>query len=184
MTVATLFDLIDNNLTDKNTMHSYLETYQSLFESKKETAKNVLEIGIYRGGSIKLWQNYFQNATVYGADWDEKHIPDFVKDLSRVNVLFGDAYSESFITDKISDTKFDIIVEDGAHTYDGVTFVAKHYSKLLAEGGILVIEDVQDMSWIDAMKNELPDDLKNKVSVLDNRHVKGRYDDVLFIVQK
>jgi len=36
--------------------------------SKKNTAKNVLEVGIYNGGSIKLWNDFFTNANVYAID--------------------------------------------------------------------------------------------------------------------
>ena len=35
---------------------------------KEETAQNILEIGIQNGGSIKLWRDYFINATIYGLD--------------------------------------------------------------------------------------------------------------------
>jgi len=42
----SLQELVDNSITDKNSTHSYLPLYQKLLTSKKETAKNVLEIGI------------------------------------------------------------------------------------------------------------------------------------------
>jgi hypothetical protein len=71
----SLEQLVDNSKTDKNTRHSYLSLYEELLKSKKETAKNILEIGIgssdqgiTNGGSIKLWHDYFTNATVYGLD--------------------------------------------------------------------------------------------------------------------
>jgi len=50
----SLVDLADNSRTDKNTTHSYLPLYQKLLVNKKETAKNVLEVGIFHGGSINL----------------------------------------------------------------------------------------------------------------------------------
>jgi len=65
----SLVELVDNNYTDKNTVHSYLATYEKLFSKKKETAKNVLEVGIHFGGSIKLWHDYFVNSTVYGIEY-------------------------------------------------------------------------------------------------------------------
>jgi len=46
----SLEQLVDNERTDKNTVHSYLPLYQELLKSKKETAQNVLEVGIYKGG--------------------------------------------------------------------------------------------------------------------------------------
>ena len=65
----SLEELADNTRTDKNTYHSYLPLYQKLMENKKETAKNVLEIGIsFNSGSIKLWNDFFTNATIYGLD--------------------------------------------------------------------------------------------------------------------
>ena len=48
-----LINIINNDKTDKNTTHSYLELYQHLFNNKRLTANNILEIGIDRGGSIK-----------------------------------------------------------------------------------------------------------------------------------
>ena len=70
-----LSQLIDNSRTDKNTTHSYIDLYDRLLSSKKHTAKNVLEIGIgdghqgvTNGGSIKLWHDYFKNATVHALD--------------------------------------------------------------------------------------------------------------------
>ena len=56
----SLEEIVDNLRTDKNTTHSYLPLYQKLLAIKKETAKNVLEVGIDSGGSIKLWSDFFQ----------------------------------------------------------------------------------------------------------------------------
>ena len=69
----SLIQLVDNAETDKNTDHSYLELYEKLLSPKKDTAKNILEIGIgerkvKNGGSIKLWKDYFANATIYALD--------------------------------------------------------------------------------------------------------------------
>ena len=47
--IMSLEEIVDNSRTDKNTVHSYLPLYQKLLISKKETAKNVLEVGIYAG---------------------------------------------------------------------------------------------------------------------------------------
>ena len=64
----SLKELIDNSKTDKDTTHSYLDLYQSLLEKKSETATKVLEIGIHKGGSIKMWDDFFINADVYAVD--------------------------------------------------------------------------------------------------------------------
>ena len=45
-TIRIKSEIVDNSRTDTNTRHSYLPLYQKLLAYKKETAKNVLEVGI------------------------------------------------------------------------------------------------------------------------------------------
>ena len=68
-----LRDIVDHNLTDKGTRHSYIPIYEELFPSEnRKDIKNVLEIGIAWGGSIKLWSDYFPNAKICGIDIEKK----------------------------------------------------------------------------------------------------------------
>jgi hypothetical protein len=60
----------------------------------------------------------------------------------------------------------------------------KLYSPLLKSDGILIIEDVQSWDWIDALKNEVPEDLRQFLEVYDMRKNKGRYDDIVFKINK
>ena len=64
---------LNNSYTDKNTTHSYLQSYETLLEPIKDTADNILEVGIgnfgiKNGGSLLLWTNYFTKATIHGID--------------------------------------------------------------------------------------------------------------------
>ena len=84
----SLKELIDNTRTDKVTIHSYVDLYQELLIKKKETAKNVLEVGICEGGSIKLWSDFFINADVYGLDiMDSNKVWDGIKNKDRITLL-------------------------------------------------------------------------------------------------
>ena len=56
-----------------------LPLYEQLLNSKKETAKNIFEVGIQNRGSIKLWFHYFTNANVH--DIDIMHIDNVYKDV-------------------------------------------------------------------------------------------------------
>jgi len=111
-----LRDIIDNKLTDKGTTHSYIPIYEELFPSEnRNDIKNVLEIGVALGGSIKMWHDYFQNATIYTVDdGNFCEIPEWLNKYTRVKSYKEDAYSDEFI-DKIKDIKFDIIIDDGPH---------------------------------------------------------------------
>jgi hypothetical protein len=54
----------------------------------------------------------------------------------------------------------------------------------MTDDGILIIEDVQDWNWIDILKNEVPDHLKPFIKIYDLRPNKGRYDDIVFTIDK
>jgi len=184
----SLEELVDNSKTDKNTFHSYLPLYQKLLISKKETAKNVLEVGIFRGGSIKLWSDFFVNATIYGLDIRNiDHIWDGIKNKENIILHTSiDAYNEDFFINTFLNTniKCDFILDDGPLTLESMKKFIKLYSQIMTDDGILIIEDVQSWDWIDILKNEVPEDLKQFIKVYDLRENKNRYDDIVFTIDK
>jgi SAM-dependent methyltransferase len=179
-----LKDIVDNELTDKNTLHSYLDTYQSLFEQKRETAQNVMEIGIYRGGSIKLWLDYFVNATIYGIDiFGDDILLDEIRNKKDRTVLSysTNAYDKTTVNIFL-DKKFDIIIDDGSHELSHMKFVVENYLQLLEKDGILIIEDVPDWGWIAELSSVVPEELKQYIKTFDLRGNKNRWDDIIFCV--
>ena len=184
----SLVELVDNSITDKNTVHSYLELYQKLLISKKETARNVLEVGILNGGSIKLWSDFFTNATVYGLDkMDINSIWEGIRSKEKIILHTStDAYNEDFfITHFLNkNIKCDFMLDDGPHALDSMKQFIKLYSQIMTVDGILIIEDVPTWDWIDILKNEVPEHLKQFIKVYDLRPNKNRYDDIVFTIDK
>jgi len=180
-----LKDLIDDSRTDKNTIHSYLEVYEELFSDKKNTARNVLEIGINEGGSIKLWYDYFENSTIYGLDIIKiKDIWPILLNNKKIKIGCFDAYSKEFIRKQLSslNVKFDILIDDGPHTLESMINFINGYLQFLEDKGILIIEDVQSIEWIDKLKEVVPEKFQTYIEVYDLRHIKNRYDDILFVI--
>jgi len=183
----SLFELIDNSRTDKNTTHSYLERYETLFQVKKDTAKNILEIGIQDGGSIKLWYDYFLKATIYGLDIRKiKDVWPEIKNKPRIKIGCFDAYDKKFIENQMKplNVKFDIMIDDGPHTLDSMISFIENYLPMLADDGIFVIEDVQSIEWIETLTNVVPDEMKQFIEIYDLRENKDRYDDIIFVINK
>ena len=184
----SLVDLVDNSRTDKNTTHSYLELYQNLLISKKETALNVLEIGISSGGSIKLWSDFFTNANIYGLDiMNIDNIWKEIKDKEKIILYTStDAYDDNFFITYFLNTniKCDFMLDDGPHTLESMIKFIKLYSQIMTDNGILIIEDVQSWDWIDILKNEVPEDMKKFIKIYDLRPNKGRYDDIVFTIDR
>ena len=183
-----LKQLVDNSRTDKNTVHSYLDLYHDLLKHKKETALNVLEVGIYKGGSIKLWDDYFTNATVYGLDiMNETHVWDYLKNKDTVKLFTStDAYNHVFVKTNFLDKniKCDFMLDDGPHTLQSMYSFIKLYSQIMTDDGILIVEDVQSWDWIQQLTDNTPAHLKEFIKVYDLRPNKGRYDDIVFTIDK
>jgi hypothetical protein len=189
----SLDQFIDNKKTDKNTTHSYLPLYEKLLNSKKETAKNILEIGIgdfgeKNGGSIKLWKDYFKNAIIYGLDIlpINRVMDELLNDERVILYTSTNAYDNNFFTTNFlnKNIKCDFMLDDGPHTLESMKKFIELYSQIMTGDGILIIEDVQSWDWIDILKNEVPEHLKQFVKVYDLRSCKGRYDDIVFTIDK
>ena len=175
--------LCDNNTTDKNTVHSYLPVYEHLLTPIQSSVKRVLEVGVERGGSMKMWAEFFPQAEVWGFDIQDK-VPEFLKGHPRVKLFKTNAYDKRVVGDLIQKgLYFDVLIDDGPHTLESMIFFAKYYSQLLAPGGVLVIEDIPDPDWIQAIYGCVPQHLKMHCEAYDLRNNKGRWDDIMFVIK-
>ena len=189
----SLVELVDNSLTDKNTAHSYLDLYEKLLHKKKFTAQNILEIGLgnfidKNGGSVKLWRDYFVNAKIHGLDilGPERVIDELKNDKRVILYTLTDAYNESFFKNTFlnKNIKCDFMLDDGPHTLESMITFIKLYSQIMTDDGILIVEDVQSIDWIQSLKDAVPEHLKKFINVYDLRENKGRYDDIVFTIDK
>lgn len=171
-----LLDLnIDSYDTDKNTVHCYIEqVYNELFANNDQVT-NVLEIGAFTGGSALLWRDYFTSATIDVIDINKC---EAILNQERINSIQANAYSIHMVK---SLDNYDIIIDDGPHTLDSMVFFVENYLQLLKPHGVAIIEDVQDYSWFEILLNKVSSGFV--CEVIDLRHVKNRYDDMLLIIR-
>lgn len=168
--------------SDKGNVHSYLPVYESLLSPYRgRTRCNVLEIGLFNGASLIMWEKYFQGH-VYGIDCSETP-HDGMADLRPLiesgiyNISIGDAADPETIERFYKGLKFDVIVEDAGHSLDQQLKIYKTMKPYLNDGSIYIIEDVQD---IDRDREFFG---YANVEIIDRRNIKGRYDDVLIIIK-
>tara|TARA_B100001939_G_scaffold302156_1_gene279106 strand:+ start:8202 stop:8792 length:591 start_codon:yes stop_codon:yes gene_type:complete len=159
-----------NLKTDKNDPHTYFDTYDRLFAPFLDKDINVLEIGVLKGESLKLWSHYFSDdSEIFGIDIFERpgcsfeEVSENVKDYSNISMALinsfeGDesARNEYFEHLKLTNTKFHIIVDDGNHNVHGQTPTFRNFQPFLADGGIYIIEDIKIQS-LGEFKKELPE---------------------------
>lgn len=177
-----LESLIDDSITDKNSLHSYLPVYEYKLAPRRESVKRVLEIGVQRGGSMKLWAEYFPNAEIWGMDVQEG-IPSCCVGNPRIKILQANAYDVNVVNEFTKHTiQFDVIIDDGPHTLESMVFFTKYYTQLLAPGGVMICEDIPSHDWIEAIHACTPAKFKKYAEWYDLRSIKQRYDDILYVI--
>lgn len=170
---------------DKGSVHSYIEVYEELLKPYRSEARNILEIGLMSGESLRMWTEYFAGS-VYGMDCDIKPIGGKA-DLTNMfkegyNVIIADATNpkdiEKYFGKRRNGFKFDVIIEDANHDIGQQIAIYETLKPYLIDGGIYIIEDVQDVDKTRAVFEVIGG------KIVDRRHIKNRYDDVLVIIRK
>lgn len=158
--------------TDKYQLGYYDDFYESKFKSYTKSPINILEIGIRGGGSIKIWKEYFHpDSNVYGGD-----IMPF-DPIENTTCYQMDMYSQEALN-LFEDSYFDIVIDDGPHTYESFEMTIQKYHSKLKPGGILVVEDVVDPSWVTPLL-DLANSLGYTKAQSFNMAGKQKYQDLL-----
>lgn len=170
---------------DKGTVHSYIEVYEQLLAPYRETALNILEIGLFSGQSLRMWEQYFDRSICTGIDCSDRPCGG-LQDLRPMideethNIFIMDGTKKSDIEKNFKGINFDVIIDDGSHNIEHQLESYKHFKSHIAKGGIYIIEDVQDVDKNKDLFFALDD--KKRIEILDRRAIKNRYDDVLVVI--
>ena len=99
-----------------------------------ERPLRILEMGVWRGGSLDLWRQYFgPDAVIFGIDIDEV-ITTLRIDSAEVRV--GSQTDTEFLLSVIDEMGgVDIVIDDGSHLSKDVVTSLRIIFPLLAEGG-------------------------------------------------
>lgn len=169
--------------SDKGYIHSYLQNFYQPLLQDFMCPNSILEIGIYKGSSMVLWRTALPNSHLTGIDiQDHKNLnPEFkvLKDAGVFALHYGDAYTSEKIYSELG--KYDLVIDDGPHTYDSQIMAIK-FRNLLSQDGILVIEDVPNMDYrLRSIRRSLPKEDRKNLSGVGFTHLTGRHDDALIV---
>ena len=136
--------------------HTYANFYFNLFNHCKDEIKLVFECGIGSnnvsipanmgpkgrpGASLRVWRDFFKNSKVFGADIDKKTLFE-EKNIKTYYVDQLDPNSIKNMWSKVNLNNFDLIIDDGLHTFDAnIIFFLNSFEKL-KKNGIYIIEDI------------------------------------------
>ena len=127
----------------------YFPIYEQLLSRYREKEVRVLEIGVFRGASMKMLRQYLgQNATIVGADVR----PEWKDTEDPVNALFVEIGSEGdaeFLRSLVAKFgPFDVIIDDASHI---ATHQFSGFNALFRDGlqddGIYIVEDTHCSYW-------------------------------------
>jgi cephalosporin hydroxylase len=129
-----------NNKKDLNKWLHYFDIYEENFSKFKKKKITILEIGIAKGGSLRMWKNYFSSdSTIVGIDIN----PDCKKfEKDNIKTYIGNQTDVNFLSSVIKDIgKPDIIIDDGGHTSNQQILSFNYLFGHLNDKGIYLVED-------------------------------------------
>jgi cephalosporin hydroxylase len=128
--------------------HHYLEVYEFWFKSLIGKPITILEIGIFQGGSLKMWRDFFgDQVKIYGIDVNPecKRFED-----ENTHIFIGSQEDENFLeTLKNKIPKIDILIDDGGHTMNQQKTSFDILFDHVKSDGMYIIEDLHTSYWKD-----------------------------------
>ena len=146
--------------------HTYADYYSRLFDHCRPYIKKVFECGIGTnnpdlessmgstgkpGASLRVWRDYFPNAIIIGADIDK----DILFKEDNIKTFFVDQTDPGSIEKfwaEVEESNFDVMIDDGLHTFEAGVCLFENSINRLASSGIYIIEDVTPENLL-AFKN-------------------------------
>lgn len=172
----TLVKYSNMDMTDKASYHALEHFYPSFLQyllSKKEEDLHILEVGVYKGGSMKAWMDIFPKAHFYGIDWNISLIDPIVMNDSRLQVVQC-SQSDPKVQTLFPGVEFDLIIDDASHGSQDQQNTFQMLKYRLSVTGKYVIEDVYP-------EHTYPPEFESQFQFVDITHIKNRGDDRLFV---
>ena len=127
-------------------MEHYLGIYDDLLRNWHGRDVSFLEIGVYKGGSIPMWQGFFApTSRLTFLDIDPACT---ALALPGTTVEIGDQSDPVFL-DRIGQAHgpFDLIVDDGGHKMHQQITSFRHLWPRLNDCGLYIVEDTHTSYW-------------------------------------
>jgi len=119
----------------------YFDIYDRHFRRFRGTDVHVLEIGVYSGGSLDMWRDYFgPGCSMYGVD-----IEDACRAYERdgVKIFIGDQADRNFWgAFRAAVPRVDIVIDDGGHEAEQQIVTLEELVPHMRSGGVFLCEDV------------------------------------------
>jgi len=126
--------------TDKSSLnHGYLRHYERILGHLRDQPVTLLEIGVFRGGSLRMWEDYMTAAQIVGVDI----VPEAIQYAGdRREIEIGSQADHNFLDELGRRRRPHVIIDDGSHMADHVILTFRTLFPHLRPDGIYIIEDL------------------------------------------
>lgn len=124
----------------------YFQVYEREFARFLKKPVSFLEIGVFKGGSIPMWKEYFpEGSKLTFIDID----PDCKKfEIDGTSVRIGNQADPVFLAELSEEFgPFDIVLDDGSHVCQHQIKTFENLWPKLANGGLYMVEDCHTSYW-------------------------------------
>jgi hypothetical protein len=120
--------------------------YANYFHHRRNEPIKLLEIGIHKGNSVLLWENYFPLGGLHFIDIRFDDI-EYYSDRSRYYLADQANVEDLNRVIKESGGCFDVIIDDGGHFMNQQITSFVHLFPHLNPGGLYIIEEWCRRLW-------------------------------------
>lgn len=127
-------------------MH-YFEVYERHFSKYRNREVVILEIGVFQGGSLQMWKEYFgDKARIYGLDVN----PECKKlEEENIRIFTGSQSDRNFLRNlKKQIPRIDILIDDGGHTMTQQIVTFEELYDHVKDDGVYLCEDIHTSYWL------------------------------------
>ena len=158
-----LCEIMGRNRSDKGhkditkSWHNYTTFYYSIFNELRDKTLRIFELGLGTnntnipsnmgengrpGASLYGWREFFHNSDIFGADIDA----GILFNTDKIKTFYCDQTNPQIIQKMWNETdlqeNFDIIIEDGLHTFSANVCFFENSIHKLKPNGYFIIEDI------------------------------------------
>lgn len=123
----------------------YFDIYHRHLAKFRGKSFNMVEVGIYSGGSLGMWRDYFGNdVSIHGIDIEEA-CRCYEED--QISVHIGDQEDRTFWADfRKKVDRVDVLIDDGGHTPEQQMVTLEEMLPAMPAGSVYVCEDIHGVS--------------------------------------
>jgi hypothetical protein len=176
--------------------HNYTKLYSALYEHRRSDVFNVFEVGLgtnnedvpssmgakgIPGASLRGWREYFPNSSIVGGDVDKRIL--FQED--RITTFYMDQLDSNAIREmwsQVQADEFDLVIDDGLHTFQANSNFAVHAFDKVKAGGYFIVEDIVDYEQNLLLFDAFLRGFRRPAALLRLPHATNKVDNVIAMI--